>query len=192
MTAADLSRAADHHRRIARVFVVFGRLGFWVQFVLLIAVLLLGIWTFTVTGGRGGAGTANVLAFLGLVLPMFTTFWCWRYAQLGRAMAASGTSPAAPARVAWTGVWAGTAGVVVSVLSLFGAAFALVMVMLANPQVGIQISPATDGASAYTVSAVDTLSIMSLLLMLTAELLVVALSLRLVFLIAAAARGTGR
>lgn len=186
MTAAGISRAADPSGRIARAFLLLGRTGFWVQFVLLIAVVLLGIWTFSVTGARAGA--ANVLAFLGLALPLFTTFWCWRYAQIGRAMAASGTPPAAPARAAWIGVWAGTAGVVVSVLSLFGAAFALVLVMLANPQVGIQISPATAGASAYTVSAVDALSILSLLLMLTAELLVVAISLRLVFLVGAEAR----
>lgn len=186
MTAADIPSTADHPGRIARAFLMLGRIGFWVQFVLLIAVVLLGIWTFGVTGARAGA--VNVLAFLGLALPLFTTFWCWRYAQLGRAMAASGTAPARPA---WIGVWAGTAGVVVSVLSLFGAAFALVMVMLANPQVGIQISPANAGASAYTVSAVDALSILSLLLMLTAELIVVAISLRLVFLIASTARGTG-
>jgi hypothetical protein len=190
VTAADISSTADHPGRIARAFLLLGRIGFWVQFVLLIAVVLLGIWTFSVTGARAGA--ANVLAFLGLALPLFTTFWCWRYAQTGRAMAASlDVQPHMPARTAWIGVWAGTAGVVVSVLSLFGAAFALVMVMLANPQVGIQISPATAGASSYTVSAVDALSILSLLLMLTAELLVVAISLRLVFLIASTARGTG-
>ncbi|MEE4121309.1 MAG: DUF3611 family protein [Paracoccaceae bacterium] len=190
MTAADISSTADRPDGLARAFLMLGRIGFWVQFVLLIAVVLLGIWTFSVTGAPAGA--ANILAFLGLALPLFTTFWCWRYAQLGRTLGGSGTPRAAPARAAWIGVWAGTAGVVVSVLSLFGAAFALVMVMLANPQVGIQISPATAGASAYTVSAVDALSILSLLLMLTAELLVVAISLRLVFLIASTARESGR
>lgn len=189
MTAADISSTADPSGRLARAFLLLGRKGFSVQFALLIAVVLLGIWTFIVTGARAGA--ANVLAFLGLALPVFTTLWCWRYAQLCRTLDGSGTPRAAPARAAWIGVWLGTAGVVVSVLSLFGAAFALVMVMLANPQVGIQISPATAGASAYTVSAVDALSILSLLLMLTAELLVVAISLRLVFLIASTARAVG-
>lgn len=189
MTAAEFSSTADRSGRLARAFITLGRTGFWVQFVLLIAVVLLGIWTFGVTGAR--AGTANVLAFLGLALPLFTTFWCWRYVQLGRALAGSGAPPTAPARVAWVGVWAGTAGVVIAVLSLFGAAFALVMVMLANPQVGIQISPATATASVYTISAIDALSILSLLLMLTAELIVVAISLRLVFLASSAARGRG-
>lgn len=191
MTAADISSTADHPGRIARAFLILGRTGFWVQFVFLIAVAILGIWTFSIVGSRAGLG--NILAFLGLVLPVFTTWWCWRYAQIGRAMAATGSdvSPNKQARTAWIGVWAGTFGVVVTVMSLFGAATTLLVVMLANPQVGIQISPATGGATAYTVSAVDAVSIMSLLLTLTAELLVVAISLRLVFLIASTARGTG-
>ena len=146
MTAADISSTTDPTDRLARAFFVLGRTGFWVQFVLLIAVMLLGIWTFSVAGGRAGA--ANLIAFLGLALPLFTTFWCWRYAQLGRAMTEGEAAPHAPERTAWIGVWAGTAGVDVSVLSLFGSAFALVLVMLANPQIGIQISPATAGASA--------------------------------------------
>lgn len=155
------------------------------QFVFLIAVAILGIYTFSVIGGRAGAG--NLLAFLGLALPLFTTWWCWRYRQFGRRLAADPAAGGGAARMAWIGVWAGTAGVVVSLLSLFGAASALLFVMLANPQVGIQVSPANAGVSAYTVSAVDAVSIMSLLLTLAAELLVVAISLRLVFL---ATRGT--
>lgn len=79
-------------------------------------------------------------------------------------------------------MWAGTLGGALALLSLFGAASALLVVMLANPQVGIQVSPATAGVSAYTISAVDAVSIMALLLSLTAELLVIAISLRLVFL----------
>jgi hypothetical protein len=157
-----------------------------VQFVFLIAVAILGMWTFSIVGSRAGLG--NILAFLGLILPVFTTWWCWRYAQIGRAMVASDSdvSRKTQASTAWIGVWAGTVGAVVTVISLFGAATTLLIVMLANPQVGIQISPATGGASAYTVSAVDALSIMALLLTLIAELLVVAISLHLVFLIAAA------
>ena len=91
-------------------------------------------------------------------------------------------------RAAWIGVWAGATGIVVALLSLFGAASALLLVLLSNPQIGVQIAPATLGTSACTVSAVDAVSIMSLLLTLTAELLVVALLLRLVVLIAGAAR----
>jgi len=79
VTAAGISLTADHCGRIARAFILLGLTGFWVQFVLLIAVVLLGIWTFSMTGARAGA--ANVLAFLAHALPLFTTFWCWRYAR---------------------------------------------------------------------------------------------------------------
>lgn len=186
MTTTDLPRGMAGADRVARALVILGQTGFWVQFVLLIAIALLGFYTFAMVGGR--ARTGNVLAFLGLALPVFTTFWCWRYARIGRALASGGTSLAAALRAAWIGVWAGATGIVVALLSLFGAASALLLVLLSNPQIGVQISPATLGTSAYTVSAVDAVSIMSLLLTLTAELLVVALSLRLVFLIAGAAR----
>lgn len=188
MSHAPSTTAAKPRERLSRAFLFFGRIGFWVQFVLLIVVAILGVYVFTITGARARAG--NILAFLGLAIPLFTTFWCWRYGRFGRTLAhdAEDVAPGKPARTAWIGVWAGTIGVVVSLLSLFGAASALLVVMLANPQVGIQVSPAVAGASAYTISAVDAVSIMSLLLTLTAELLVVAISLRLVFLVAALAR----
>lgn len=186
MITTDPARGVAGADRVARAFRILGQIGFWVQFVLLIAIALLGVYAFAVVGGR--AGTGNVLAFLGLALPIFTTYWCWRYVRIGHAMVIGGMSPAEPSRAAWIGVWAGAAGCVVALLSLFGAGFALLLVMMSNPQIGVQISPATPATSSYTISAVDAVSIMSLLLTLTAELLIVALSLRLVFLIAGAAK----
>lgn len=181
-------KPADLMDRLARAFLFYGRVGFWGQFVLLIAIALLGIYTFSVIGGRARAG--NLLAFLGLALPVFTTFWCWSYARFGDSLRDDPSVERAPtaARKAWVGVWTGTVGVVVTVLSLFGTASAMMLVMLANPQIGVQISTATGLASSYTISAIDAVSIMSLLLTLAAELLVVAISLRLVFLAASASR----
>lgn len=169
-------------KALAAALVRFGTIGFWVQLVFLIIVLLLGLYTLTVTGG--GAGLANILSFLVLGLPVFTTFWCRRYANVGRAWIVEGDKPSMSklGRMIWTGVWAATIGAVASLLSLFGAASALLVTMLANPQVGLQISTAAGGTTAYTVSAIDAVSIMSLLLTLTAELIVVAISLRLAFL----------
>ncbi len=171
---------------LASALVRFGGIGFWVQLMFLVIVVLLGFYTFSISGG--GAGLANVLSFLVLGLPVFTTFWCRRYAAVGRAWSDGGAAPtpASLGRMIWIGVWAGAIGAVASLLSLFGAASALLVTMLANPQVGLQISPATGEAAAYTVSAIDAVSIMSLLLTLTAELLVVAISMRLVFLKAGA------
>lgn len=183
------SRSPTHStERLARAFLTLGSIGFWVQLVFLIIVTILGLYVFAITGAR--ARTGNILAFLGLAIPLFTTFWCWRYNRFGRALANDPevVTLGASARNAWIGVWAGALGVVVSLVSLFGAVSALLLVMLANPQVGIQISPANAGVSAYTISAVDALSVMFLLITLTSELLVVALSLRLVFIVSATAQ----
>lgn len=183
-----MSFEAEAAQRVSGAFVFYGRIGFWVQFVFLIIVALLGLYTFSVVGGNARAG--NIIAFLGLALPLFTTWWCWRYAQLGQRLAddPEEVAPGAALRRAWIGVWAGAAGVLVSLLSLFAAASALLVVMLANPQIGIQIAPGPGTPSAYTVSAVDAVSIMSLWLTLTAELLVVAISLRLVFIVTKSTR----
>ncbi|MCV6595623.1 MAG: hypothetical protein OIF40_00880 [Mangrovicoccus sp.] len=60
--------------------------------------------------------------------------------------------------------------------------------MLANPQLGLQTAAATGEASSYNVSAIDAVGILALLLTLTAELLVVAFSLRLLFMVVGATR----
>ncbi|WP_223428815.1 DUF3611 family protein [Tateyamaria pelophila] len=173
-------------KALASALVRFGSIGFWVQLIFLIIVLILGLYTLAVTGG--GARIANILSFLVLGLPIFTTFWCRRYAKVGREWSDGGKPPsmASLGRMIWIGVWTAAIGAGASILSLFGAASALLLTMLANPQVGLQISPATGSTAAYTVSAIDAVSIMSLLLTLTAELIVVAISLRLAFLRAAA------
>ncbi len=169
----------------------FGRAGFWVQLVLLIAIALLGGYVLKVVGGRAALG--NMLSFLGLALPLFTTLWCRRYAALGHALKVALTKPAPVAvrRSLWVGVWAGTAGVVVTLLSLLGAASGLMMTLLANPQVGVAVATITPGGADYQISAVDALSLMALLLTQTAELMVVAMSLRLVFLFGRAVRTDG-
>ncbi|MEM8570480.1 MAG: DUF3611 family protein [Pseudomonadota bacterium] len=160
-----------------------GTLAFWVQLVFLVVVVLLSAYTLTVTGGLR-ATTGNFLAFLALALPIFTTYWVKRYAGTGKEMTEGGCLPSVSGlkRQLWTGVWAGTIGSGASLVSLFGAASALLFTMLANPQIGIQVSPATGTAGVYTISAIDGVSIMTLLLTLTAELLVIFVSLRLIFL----------
>jgi hypothetical protein len=184
---AELTWTTRPPKSVARGFAKLGMIGFWVQLVFLIAVGVLGIYTFAITGSRPGLG--GLLAFLGLVLPAFTTFWCWRYARLGRDLETEnpGPKPASLHRAAWIGVWVGTVGSVATLLSMFGAASTLLVTMLSNPQIGIQVSPA-QGVTAYTVSAIDAVSLMALLLTLTAELLVVAISLRLAFFVTAACR----
>lgn len=187
MSKTITSWAEDQTEGVSGALLRFGHFGFWLQLVFLVIVVLLGGYVIRIV--RGGVGLENILALTGLVLPIFTTFWCRVYIKLGRAMAQpEKPSPARVRNRVWVGFWAGTLGVTVSMISLFGAASALLVTMLANPQVGIQVSPATGGASSYTVSAIDAVSIFALLLTQTSELLVAAISLRLVFLIGRAIR----
>lgn len=161
-----------------------GKLAFWVQLIFLTIVLLLSVYTLSLGGSGNRARLGNFLAFLVMALPVFTTYWCYRYSSVGGSLSESPSAakPAGVLRRLWTGVWAGTIGVLASLLSLFGAASALLVTMLANPQIGLQVSPATGEATSYTISAIDGVSIMSLLLALTAELIVVFVSLRLIFI----------
>ena len=187
MTATAPTWTDEKAGRVASALVTYGQIGFWIQLVFLIVVVILGGYVFRIIGGA--ANLDNLLATLGLILPIFTTIWCRHYLGLGRRLedAVNGPGPETILRRAWIGVWAGVLGTVVSLLSLFGAASALLVTMLANPQVGIQVSPAA-GASSYSVSAIDAVSLMALVLTLASELLVVAISLRLVFLLIAPAR----
>ena len=173
---------------LASSLMLFGRIGFWVQLVLLIAVFLLGGYVIMAVGGRAGFG--NILSFLGLALPLFTTLWCRRYTGLGQALAEGSArpKPASIRRSLWIGIWASSVGVVVTLISLLGAASTLLLTLLSNPQIGLAVTTVTPGAGSYQISAVDAVSLMALLLTQTAELMVVAISLRLVFLLAACLR----
>ena len=53
--------------RVASALVTFGQIGFWIQLVFLIVVVILGGYVFRIIGGT--ANLDNLLALLGLVLP---------------------------------------------------------------------------------------------------------------------------
>ena len=59
---------------------------------------------------------------------------------------------------------------------LFGAAGQLLFVLLANPQTGLMILPGLDGDPGQSISAMDAISLTSLLVILGAELIVLSLS----------------
>lgn len=159
-----------------------GHLAFWLQVVALVAVVILGGYAFIQTGGDR-ASTTNVLAFVAMLLPAFTTYWVYRYTLTGREIRLGGSRPsvAGLTRQLWIGIGAGMAGTVAALISLFGAASSLLFTMLANPQIGIQLAAAPGTPAAYTVSAFDAVSIVALLFMLTAELVVIFVSMRLLF-----------
>ncbi|WP_420825813.1 hypothetical protein [Thiocystis violacea] len=68
-----------------------------------------------------------------------------------------------------------------SMILLFGAAGRLLFVLLANPQTGLMISPGLGGDPGQSISAMDAISLTSLLVILGAELIVLSLSVWLLF-----------
>jgi len=164
-----------------------GLAGFWIQFVMLIVILFLTAYVARLGGAQAARylDLGNWASFLALALPVFTTWWLWRYATAGRRIRSGGAAPAPGAlrRMLWIGVWVGAIGATLSLLMMFGAVTNLLYVLVTAPQVGVMISPAGSGGEALSVSAIDAVSLLSLLLTLTSELMVIALSFRLLFLV---------
>jgi hypothetical protein len=168
---------------LGRLFERIGRLGFWIQFVLLVLTVVFGLWVFSMrpaSDAAAGVGMRNVLSFSSLAVLVFTTYWCRRYAAVGPRIASETERPtfARVKKMLWTGLWAGSLGAFLSLGLLIGAVGRMMFLMLANPQVGMMIAPAIGDQS---ISAIDALSMMALLLMLGAELIVVALTLWLLY-----------
>ena len=84
-------------------------------------------------------------------------------------------------RTLWIGLWAGCLGIFFSLLLMFSAVGRFLFILLANPQTGIQIAPGPGGDPLLSLSAIDALSLTSLLVILTAELIVLGLTLWLIF-----------
>jgi hypothetical protein len=84
-------------------------------------------------------------------------------------------------RTLWVGVGAGCLGILFSLLLMIIAVGRLLFVLMATPQTGIPITQALGGDPATTLSAIDAVSLAALLFTLTAELIVLALSLWLLF-----------
>ena len=64
---------------------------------------------------------------------------------------------------------------------LFSAAGRMLFILLANPQTGIMIAPGPGGDPVQSISAMDTISLTSLLVILAAELIVLGISVWLLF-----------
>ena len=84
-------------------------------------------------------------------------------------------------RTVWIGIWAGCVGLFFSMLLLAHAVGRILLILLANPQTGIQLAPALGDNPAISLSAVDAVSLTSLVIILAAELVVLGFSLWLLF-----------
>jgi hypothetical protein len=173
--------------RLSRQFSRLGWLGFWIQVAMLaVPLLLLAYVLFLRSPGsaqRIGIDLSNYLSYGSLLVMVFTTFWFFRYTRVGKRIADPELRPprAAVERTLWVGLWASALGIAFSMVLLFSAAGRMLLILLANPQTGIMIAPGPGGDPVQSISAMDAISLTSLLVILAAELVVLGLSVWLLF-----------
>jgi hypothetical protein len=173
--------------QLGATFSRLGWIGFFIQLVLLAVPLLLALYVFfgfsPQSAARKGIDLSNYLSYGSLIVTIFTAIWFVRYPGLGRRIAAGDPelTGAGVVKTVWIGIWAGIIGILFSMLLLVGAASRLLFVMLANPQTGLMISPSIGANPSQSISALDGISLLTLLILLTAELVVLGLSLWLLY-----------
>jgi len=173
--------------RLARQFSRLGWLGFWIQFAMLAIPLLLLIYGLFLRSAesaqRIGIDLSNYLSYGSLLVMVFTTFWFFRYTRVGKRIADPALRPprASVERTLWVGLWASGLGIAFSMILLFSAAGRMLFILLANPQTGIMIAPGPGGDPVQSISAIDAISLTSLLVILAAELVVLGFSVWLLF-----------
>jgi hypothetical protein len=174
-------------QQLGKTFTKLGWIGFVIQLVLLTVPLLLAVYMIfgfsPESPARRGIDLSNYLSWGSLIVTIFTAFWFFRYPRLGHRIAEGDTrlSGAGVLKTVWVGIWASGIGIVFSMLLLFAESSRLLFVMLANPQTGLMISPNIGANPNQSISALDGISLLTLLILLTAELVVLGLSLWLLY-----------
>jgi len=173
--------------KLAKRFSRLGWTGFWIQLALIIIPVLLLIYLLIFaspdSAQRRGIDLSNYLSYGGLMVMVFTTFWFYRYTRLAGRIADPATRPSqlSVVRTLWIGLWAGCLGILFSMMLLLGSVGRLLFALMTMPQTGIPVAAVGGGDPARTVSAIDATSMLSLLLMLSAEFIVLAFTLWLLF-----------
>jgi hypothetical protein len=156
---------------LAKQFSRLGWIGFWIQLVLLMIPVLLLIYVLFLSSPesaqRKGIDLSNYLSYGSLLVMIFTTFWFLRYSALGRRIASPESRPARSTVMTtlWTGLWAGCLGIVFSMLQMFNAVGRILFVLLVNPQTGLQMAPTPGKDPRMSLSAIDAVSLTSLLVL---------------------------
>jgi len=172
---------------LSKQFLRVGWLGFWIQVTLLVVPIVLSVYVFIsrrdASGGPLGIDVGNYLSYGSLLVLAFTTFWFFRYTRVSNQIADGGSDVplSSVERTLWIGVWASCLGIVFSIVLMFAAIGRLLFVLLATPQTGLQIAPALGQDPVQSLSAIDAVSLTVLIIILAAELVVLALSLWLLF-----------
>ncbi len=171
---------------LAKHFSRLGWTGFWMQVVLLIIPIVLLLYVLFISSPesaqRKGISLGNYLSYGSLGVMLFTTFWFFRYTRLARKIADPKLCPAQSSviKTVWIGLGASCLGIFFSVIMMINTVFRMLVILLATPQTGIPFA-APGGDPGTVLSAIDAVSLTSLVLMLSAELIVMLFSLWLLF-----------
>ena len=172
---------------LAKQFLRLGWIGFWMQlalltlpFILLIYVLLLAS---PESAQQRGIDLSNYLSYGSLLVMVFTTVWFYRYTRIGKRIVVPELRPrqSSVLRTLWIGLWVSGVGIFFSMLLLISAVGRMLFILLVNPQTGLMVAPAQGGDPTTSLSAIDAVSLTSLLIVLTAELIITGFSLWLLF-----------
>jgi hypothetical protein len=174
-------------QRLAKQFSLLGWIGFWMQ-VAMVAIpiaLLIYVLFFSSpeTAQRRGIELTNYMSYGGLAVMLFTILWFYRYTRLAKRIVDPESRPARASliRALWIGLWASSVGIAFSMVLMMNAVWRMLMVLLATPQTGLAITAPMGGDPVKTLSALDAMSMTVLLVILTAELILLAFSLWLLF-----------
>ncbi|WP_157973548.1 DUF3611 family protein [Tropicimonas sp. IMCC34043] len=159
----------------------FGSIGFWTQIVISVVPVIVITIAFTLAYGVqspvNSAGFLGLLSLISFLLLLATTYWCWYYSKLGqKLLGGSATTLTKLIKVIWMGLFLTSTGIVLSVVVLLSEMTYLLIRFLEAPQAGVPVIQTAE-ATASWISAVDILSLMTVVLALTGEIIVLVLSL---------------
>jgi hypothetical protein len=134
------------------------------------------------SGTRAGLVLVEYLTIASLLVLAFTTIWFYRYTRLAARIADPERRPSqfSVQRTAWVGIAAGALGIVLSLLIMLFEVVQLLFYFLRAPQAGVPVVQTTGGPASW-VSAADVVSLLALVIALSVEIAVLALSLWLLF-----------
>jgi Protein of unknown function (DUF3611) len=172
---------------LSQSFSRLGWLGFWMQVAIGAIPLALTIYALVfgrnaAPGTRAGFPLIEYLSIASLLVLAFTTMWSYRYTRLAVRLADPSRRPAESdvQRTVWTGIKAGTIGIIFSMLVMLFEVGQLLIYFLRAPQAGIPVIQTTGGPASW-VSAADIAGLMALLLTMFVEVAVLAFSVWLLY-----------
>jgi len=172
---------------LAKHFSCLGWVGFWMQLAMVVIPIALLIYVLFFSSPesaqRRGIELGNYMSYGGLLVMLFTILWFYRYTRLAKRIVDPELRPpqASLIRTLWIGLWASCVRIVFSMLLLVNAVWRMLMVLLATPQTGLAITAPMGSDPVTTLSALDAISMTVLLVILNAELVLLAFSLWLLF-----------